>query len=666
MKRTQGLNRLRRWCMVTLLGTAANALATVAADPLQLLHLREGTGTAAGHIADTGCATCHPATYASYQDVGMAQSFRRPSAAALVEDFARTQFEHTPSKSHFSLTWNGEVLLFKRWQRDDEGKPINAFSQRVDWILGSGHRSRVYLYRTPGGELYQLPIAWYTQEQRLAMAPGYDRADHDGLTRRIRRECLFCHNAYPEQPTGSDAHWAPPVFPAALPEGTGCQRCHGPGAVHVRQVIANAPVETIRASIINPARLAPARRDDVCFQCHLLPAVAVIGPRRLDRGDYSFRPGQALDDYLVHMETVTGEPATERFEINHHAYRLMQSDCYQKGGITCIDCHNPHHPLAKDTRLASVDATCGRCHEPHPAESVAVKGTATPENCVGCHMPRRRTQDVVHVTMTDHHIARARSGDLLAQLREATPDVKDVQPFAPQPGAGATDALYRTLAILRADLAGHGADAHLARLAAATETASLTPHFDIAAFQLGQRNFARALQTTQHLLAEAPGNALATAWRGVARMGSGDVANAVPDFLAATQSAPDVPEFQFNLGLALHALQRHAQAREALSEAIRLRPNLVAAWVTRGHVHTALGRDEDAISDYRQALALQPRETRAYLALADRLVADGQRDEALRYLRMGTHAAAKPEAIRAALDEHQRNDAATTPAKPLE
>ena len=40
--------------------------------------------------------------------------------------------------------------------------------------LGSGNHSRGYLYRTPSGELYQLPLMWYTQTGRWGMAPGYD------------------------------------------------------------------------------------------------------------------------------------------------------------------------------------------------------------------------------------------------------------------------------------------------------------------------------------------------------------------------------------------------------------------------------------------------------------------------------------------------------------
>jgi hypothetical protein len=138
--------------------------------------------------------------------------------------------------------------MFRRYQRDPGGRIINLLEQPVDWILGSGHHARVYVYRTPDGELYQLPIAWYSQTRSWGMAPGYDRPDHDGVTRRVRHECLFCHNAYPDVPASSDGFWRSQTFPKQLPEGTGCQRCHGPGAEHARDP---------KAAIINPIRLTP-------------------------------------------------------------------------------------------------------------------------------------------------------------------------------------------------------------------------------------------------------------------------------------------------------------------------------------------------------------------------------------------------------------------------
>src|SRR5205814_7280878 len=401
------------------------------------------------YVADSSCATCHAAKFASYQGVGMAQSMRRPRAEVLIEDFRNARFVHKPSQSTYEMAWKNGRLLFRRWQNDANGKRINFIEQQVDWIVGSGHRSRVYLYRTPSGELYQLPIAWYTQEKTWAMAPGYDRADNDGITRQVRRECLFCHNAYPDVEKGSYQHWIPQRFPAALPEGTVCQRCHGPGAKHVDVAMSGASAEATRAAIVNPAKLTPELRDAVCFQCHLQPAVAMIGVRRFDRGDYSFRPGEALGSYILHVDIdEPGRPRAQRFEINHHAYRLRQSLCYIKGGISCISCHDPHQPLKKDPRLANVVSVCLGCHKRHTESN----------DCVRCHMPSRRAQDVVHVVMTDHRIQRRPTGDPVAPLAEHESQIDRVE-FLDRNDAphGTLGQLYRAVAVLRATPRDSGA-----------------------------------------------------------------------------------------------------------------------------------------------------------------------------------------------------------------
>src|SRR5438067_5373391 len=64
------------------------------------------------YVADSACATCHAAKYASYQGVGMAQSMRRPSAAVLIEDFRNARFFHQPSLSWFEMVWKDGRLLF--------------------------------------------------------------------------------------------------------------------------------------------------------------------------------------------------------------------------------------------------------------------------------------------------------------------------------------------------------------------------------------------------------------------------------------------------------------------------------------------------------------------------------------------------------------------------
>ncbi|MEO1368693.1 MAG: hypothetical protein AAFX50_16080, partial [Acidobacteriota bacterium] len=342
------------------------ALDPAALDPTALGVAVTG-GAAAGYVEDRLCATCHGELFESYQDVGMARSFARPQGARVVEDFDVPPYFHAPSNRYYAMRRTpGGGLTMERWQVAAGGERVNAVEQPVDWVLGSGHTSRVYLYRTAGGELYQLPLAWYSQGQGWGMAPGYDAPVHEGLTRRVRRECMFCHNGYPDVPSGSDRYGAPQTFPVELPEGTGCQRCHGPGGEHVARVFAGRfKVEEIRDAIVNPAHLSPKRRNDVCYGCHMQPTVELMGVRRFGRSDYDFRPGQSLDDYMVMLDAEAADQArSERFEINHHPYRLEQSRCFTESvDLSCTACHDPHRKVPAAERAAHYRRACLSCHQ---------------------------------------------------------------------------------------------------------------------------------------------------------------------------------------------------------------------------------------------------------------------------------------------------------------
>jgi predicted CXXCH cytochrome family protein len=601
--------------------TAVGAPAS-SAELLARIGARASEGAAPGYLADASCGICHPDRHESFQHVGMARSLQRPRRESAIEDFANARFFHAASRQHFAMQWNeaGE-LRFRRWQSDPDGTEFNAIEQRVDWILGSGHRARVYLFRNPAGELHQLPIAWYSQARRWDMAPGYDRADHENLGRRIRRECLFCHNAFPEVAAGSDVQAEPAVFPEALPEGIGCQRCHGPGAAHAAAVLGGAPVDAIRAAIVNPRRLARARRDDVCFQCHLQPAVALMGLRRDGRSDYSFRPGEALSDYLLHVDIdEQGRARDERFEINHHGYRLSQSKCHREGGLGCIDCHDPHRGLKQDARLAQAADVCARCHQPH---AVAADAGHPREACIACHMPRRRTQDVVHVVMTDHALARRSPTDALAPLRETTPsivglDLFDPTALAPGPARQALRARTVLQAVDSADALRALRDS-VPTLDADTRAAWI----DLVAAELKQGHFREALARTQALLAQGPEQAQFHAWLGVAQIALGQPTEAIASLRRALARAPAQAEFHLNLALALERAERFDEAANAAAQALQLRPNLVPAWLTRARLQERARDHAAARLSYEQALALEPRHARAWAGLLRTIDAGG-------------------------------------------
>jgi Flp pilus assembly protein TadD len=626
-------------------------------DPLAEAGLTVTSGAAQGYVEDRACNICHDEIWESYQEVAMAQSFFRPAPEKSIETFDGTPVFHAALQRYYEMRYDDGSYLFRRYQLDEEGAETNLFEVEVDWILGSGKHSRTYLYQTEIGELYQLPLAWYTQTQSWAMAPGFELSQHFGIARQVRRECMFCHNAYPDVPFASDDFSRPHVFPPQLPSGIGCQRCHGPGAEHVRTAIGDDPTEErLKATIVNPARLSTRRSRDICYQCHMQPSVSLFGVRRFDRGDYSFRPGDALADYIVKMDIVDAKrPKKERFEINHHPYRLEQSRCFtaSDGKLGCLTCHDPHRAVPASVRADHFRSACLSCHQEHGC--ARPEGAETPSaeavhsdtsDCVGCHMPKRRTQDVVEVVMTDHLIRRHPGGpELLAPLEQQPPTIVDVVLLDPEraPG-GLWPEVYRTVAVLRVVPTGAAVDI-LERLLDRVAPLRLTPSLELggALLKVGRYGDARAiLETTVKIW---PGSAKAHDWLGVAlaRMGSTD--EALASFSRALELAPDDPQAHFNMGRTLLTADRHEQALAHLQRATRLRPNLAVAWLYLGRTYEQLGRTVDAKRSFERVLAVEPAYGQAYIDLARLLHSLDQPEAARRYLRHGARVVPNPKAI---------------------
>ncbi len=478
-------------------------------------------GAAPGYVNDAACAYCHKESQ-SYRQVAMARSFYRPSADKVIEDLQNNHYHHLPSDRHYELSLRDGDYWFKRYQLDPAGQPINVFETKVDWILGSGYHVRTYLYQTEIGELYQLPLAWYTLEGKWGMQPGYDKPDHQGVLRPVRRECMFCHNAYPDVPEGSDAHLEPHVFPHELPEGTGCQRCHGPGAEHVRLVFGGETDQArIRESIANPGRLSPQRRDDVCFECHMLPAVAATPIRRFERKDYSFRPGQDLADYQVTYEIrENDQDPAERFEINHHPYRLLQSRCYQesRGRMSCLSCHDPHVKIRPEQRAAHYRPKCLACHQglQHPGQEGIAQG-----DCTECHMPTSRPQDVVNVAMTDHKIRILKPGEEPMRKKvEIEHELQDIQFYQPQRAPdGDLGEIYRLLGLIRPNLGiSKAALGYLEKLLRRSPPGSRIPYHDLVRSLVKRKDLQSADRVLDMLEQRHGANAESLRWRGLVKM----------------------------------------------------------------------------------------------------------------------------------------------------
>ena len=374
-----------------------------------------------GYVDAATCATCHAEIAANYRKTGMGRSFYRPSPSNRVEDFSkRNTLFNRASNRYYTMTERDGKLYQRRHQISPEGKETNVVEVSMDYVIGSGNHARTYLHRSPEGKLLEMPVSWYPENGGYwAMSPGYDRSDHQDFRRPVGYDCMFCHNSYPDVTQVSDPGSDEPLYGAKMPEGIDCQRCHGPGKAHVQAASKSGEkAEVIRAAIVNPKKLSRELQLDVCRQCHMETTSLRLpnAIRRFDRAPFSYRPGEPLSGYELLFDHAPNSGADEdRFEVAHAAYRLEKSACFRSSQMTCITCHDPH----KRETPEHFNQVCGTCHATvHAAKSQG-------PDCITCHMWKRRAEDAVHLSVTDHFIQRRKPGrNLLAPLAESAPPYK--------------------------------------------------------------------------------------------------------------------------------------------------------------------------------------------------------------------------------------------------
>ena len=430
---------------------AAVALFGIVSGCVAVLYLPYGARPAPVHAESKAeyvdsalCAKCHADVAATFRQTGMGRSFHRVNASDLTEGFTKhnTLYNGSSDRYYTMLERDGK-LYEQRYQIGFEEQQTNRIEKQIDYVVGSGDHARTYLHLNAGGKLIELPVSWYSELGGYwGMSPGYDRPDQSDFRRPIAYQCMFCHNAYPPLKSPVFASEDHETFGDTIPEGIDCQRCHGPGSAHVEAANASdKSPEVIRNSIVNPGRLTRERQMDVCMQCHLETSSSPLPHSilKIGRGVFSYRPGEPLPDYELTFDHKAGASFDERMEVAQQAYRLRKSACFLKSQMTCITCHDPHEQLTGREATRHYVAVCVGCHSTaHASEKpVARNGTTNSDagepNCISCHMGKRRTDDAVHVVMTDHYIQRLKPGrDLLAPMKEAVvPNQGEVVPYYP-------------------------------------------------------------------------------------------------------------------------------------------------------------------------------------------------------------------------------------------
>jgi predicted CXXCH cytochrome family protein len=589
------------------------------------------------------CAGCHRQICETYRRTGMGRSFYRPSPANTVEDYhGKSTFYHAPSDSYFTMLRRDGKYFQRRYQIDPDGRQVNVMEKQIDYIMGSGNHARTYLHRTTRGTLIELPLGWYAEKGGYwAMNPGYDRPHHDGFRRPITYDCVFCHNAYPQTPPRNNTPFAESKFQGSLPEGIDCERCHGPGGKHTELAnTAGARPDDVRKSIVNPARLSAQRQMEICMVCHLestsFPLPNAI--ERYQRGPFSYQPGEPMGAFILNFDHAPGRGRDDKFEIVNAAYRLRRSACFRNsnGALRCTTCHNPHDVPHDEAAARHYTAVCRQCHGAALDRMVGEGRHPLSDACADCHMPKRRTEDVVHVVVTDHYIQRYKpAGDLLAEIAErhetdANAYRGPVVPYYPEklPHTPEIDLYLAVAQVSQQSNLSEG----IVQLTAAIQKYSPQRaefYFELAEAWRNEGDLAKAVPFYRQAVERNPKFVVGLRKLGIALRRSGAYAESIEFLQRAASASPDEALTWQELGLTRQAQGKTSDAVAALEKAIRLDPDLAEAHNNLGVIWSGEGEMARAVPAFREAIRIQPDYADAHGNLANLLSQTGDLHEAL-------------------------------------
>lgn len=530
------------------------------------------------YVGDAACRDCHADISASYQQHPMGRSATTDLVASKLEQWQAQawvrgpyRLELRPQRQH-------------RLAAADDGPDGSVYEVRLDVAIGSGTRGRSYL-TVEQSAVWQSPLSWFSEAQRWDVSPGFDLGQ--GGRRPIGSDCLFCHVHQVEPLPGAINRYREPLFPQGQ-AAIGCERCHGPGELHVQERASGLPIQgVIDTSIVNPRHLEVERQQDVCRQCHLQGQARTV---RRGRQIWEYRPGLAWEEFVrvcVRHPDWSGElRSVGQFE------QMEQSRCYtgSNGQLLCVSCHDPHGVPAREQRDDFYRRRCLQCHQPQACTLPREQRQSRRDSCIACHMPRTASGNIAHTSLTDHRIPR-RPGAATGPPRSPA-DTLPLLLYRQRQLPAETES-KRDLAIAMARLSLQmpaGAIAH--RLA------------DWAATQL------------ENALALHCGDVEAWVAVSEARLGLGHLEQAWQAAEYALQLQPEHELAWRRLVDATLALHRYDRAEVALGRLVRLNPSCVDYHLLYAALRIAQREWSVAEIHCRHALDIQPLHPQALLYLA--------------------------------------------------
>jgi Tfp pilus assembly protein PilF len=560
------------------------------------------------YVGDDACVKCHGEILASFRQTPMGSSLGPIANGSAITDSASGDQRHFKAQGLDYLVENRGGRIFHVESREDSsGADIARNEAEVQYVLGSGRQAFAFLIERDGF-LFESPITWYARERKWQLSPGYERRNYH-FDRPILEDCLFCHTNRVERVSRALNQYQTPIFHGY---GIGCERCHGPGELHIQR---SQVIDGLDLTIVNPANLRSSLSDAICEQCHL------IG-RRVNRPESKsedFRPGLPFYQFwsaLVPADESGGNRFASQAEQMHDSRCFRASD----GRLRCISCHDPHATPAVGEKVFYFRDRCLECHSDRGCSQPVQERLKLKlaDDCIGCHMPQSHSSNNIHVATTDHRIPRKVSekptldptGDPASRRAAMLVNFHRGLMTGKERTASERD---RAIALCREGRGGASAALPLLEAALAARPHDL-PAWEAKGEALGLLDRpAEGMAAYQMALAEDPNRETALGGAASLATRSGHLAAAAALWQRAIAINPWRSDYHAELALAQMNLRKWNAAAAACKEVLRLNPSFVEVrkWLVRSYLH--LGNTEAARKELQIVLGFDPPDRDALL-----------------------------------------------------
>lgn len=370
----------------------------------------------AGFATSQQCQECHPEQYASWHS-----SYHRQMTQIARPETVLAPFDGSVVRSagqlHRVVQKDGALWVQSQSLPDGEGT-----WRRVAMTTGAHYMQLYWTGDGQGNRLRELPLI-YIRDPRPGKSrwapleasylsptpPGVDWNTH------WNTDCILCHAAGGVPGVRADGS----TTSAVAELGITCESCHGPAEAHVREKRARRRASENEhfspaggQGVVTPNALHPERAAQVCGHCH--SAAMFASPRLMEDfllSGSAYRPG---DDLLQTRIALLPARLTKEQNEAHKRYNpfyegsywpdgmirvtgreyngLVESTCYQKGGMTCLSCHSMHQSQPDDqlSAIGRDNEACYQCHSAYRddiARHTHHKADSSGSQCYNCHMP---------------------------------------------------------------------------------------------------------------------------------------------------------------------------------------------------------------------------------------------------------------------------------------